>query len=133
MKTEARFLQEERQNFKQIIIKGVLIILTIILIMFFLFSSPRSSFYNVMLFWWLSFDSAYVFYDSRKRYPSLIWNLGLAIICTFPILFFVYLWLRPPAVFETPQINLIWKILFVFNAWLIIINLAKTFSIAHFY
>lgn len=111
----------DTKKIKRIIARGELIMLPILTLLF-VIRFP-SSFLLCILLYWFSFNSGYIFYDSRKRYPSLIWNIGLAMICGFPILFFVYLWLRPQVVFELPEINLRWKILFGLNIWIVAVIL----------
>ena len=113
----------DKQNIKHTITRAVLFVLPILALPFAIrFNTQNPAGLYILLFWF-SYNSGYVFYDSRKRYPNLIWNIGLAIICGFPICFFVYIWLRPPVVFEEPEIQLRWKMLLGLNLWIIVLTL----------
>ncbi len=119
MKLSVEFQEPGRKKKIKRIIANIEIFIILISLLVSLFFLPNC-FLLLVFFLWFSFNSGYTFYDSRKRYQKLFWNIGLAIICGFPIIYFAYLWLRPLAVFEVPEKKLRWKILFGFNLWVII-------------
>jgi len=111
----------DNQKIKYIKTKIGLFLLPVIALPFALRFNTSNPIGLYLMLFWFSFNSGYVFYDSRRRYPSLVWNICVAIICGFPILFFIYIWLRPPVVFEYPEIDLRWKVLFGLNLWIVIL------------